>query len=368
MSIEDITEAAIAERFALLSGWQTDFRRRSVSLSEIEAILPRDRIQPVDRPEFASVSKPPDYMRANEPVIAVRAGSDARAYPLAMLMWHEIVNDTLGGKPITVTFCPLCNSALVFETVVNGRVLTFGTTGALRNSDLVMWDRQTESWWQQITGEAIVGTLTGTRLAVLPASIISWEAFSRANPSGKVMKRMFRVDGSPFRDYDDPPYAGYDDVNETPFAFQRPGDERLPAMARVVALESAGTQVAYPFEFLKAHGAVNDRVGSEDIVVFFEEGVRSPFWDAGNNPQLSGGAVVFRRRLADQVLTFEKKDGALRDRQTGSVWTVTGAAVSGPMAGAQLEPVAHGNHFWFAWAVFKPETQLRKSLGDLRAG
>ena len=103
-------------------------------------------------------------MSETEPVIGLVVNGDARAYPLKILIWHEIVNDTVGGVPVTVTYCPLCNSAIVFERTVDGRVLDFGTTGKLRNSDLVMYDRQTESWWQQFSGTAIVGAMTGTKL------------------------------------------------------------------------------------------------------------------------------------------------------------------------------------------------------------
>ena len=106
---------------------------------------------------------------------------EARAYPLRVLILREIVNDTVGGQPVAVTYCPRCNSAIAFDRVVNGVTLDFGTTGNLRNSDLVMWDRQTRSWWQQLTGEAIVGEMTGTLLRFLPAQIVAWSEIGRAH-------------------------------------------------------------------------------------------------------------------------------------------------------------------------------------------
>ncbi len=162
----------------MLEGWETDFSQRLVDLGDFVSILNRDGIDPIDEPAFASVSDPPSYMKPREPVIAVEINGDARAYPLAMLMWHEIVNDVVGGMPVTVTFCPLCNTAITFDRVVDGVELTFGTTGKVRNSDLVMWDRQTQSWWQQITGEALVGHYAGqgTELDVINSPIIAWES------------------------------------------------------------------------------------------------------------------------------------------------------------------------------------------------
>ncbi|MYA62220.1 MAG: DUF3179 domain-containing protein [Dehalococcoidia bacterium] len=157
-------------------GWKTDITRYAVPYSEIKrGGPPRDGIPPIDEPVFESVSEASSYINDHEPVLSVELGGETRAYPLAVLIWHEIVNDELGGAPITVTYCPLCNSAIVFDRRVGDdkRVLDFGTTGYLRHSDMVMWDRQTESWWQQITGEGIVGEYTGTRLDFLPAALIS---------------------------------------------------------------------------------------------------------------------------------------------------------------------------------------------------
>jgi hypothetical protein len=145
--------------------WRTDFARHSVPLTSIlPGGPPPDGIPPIDHPRYVSIAQAARFLAPSEPVIAVQLGGQARAYPLQILIWHEIVNDTLGGVPIAVTYCPLCNSAIVFDRWVVGRTLTFGTTGNLRDSDLVMWDRQTQSWWQQFSGQAMVGTLTGTQL------------------------------------------------------------------------------------------------------------------------------------------------------------------------------------------------------------
>jgi hypothetical protein len=169
-------------------GWsRTDFARSSVPWTDIlSGGPPKDGIPAIDQPKFEIVSSVKDLV-PNEPVIGLDIAGDARAYPLRVLIWHEIVNDTVGGKPVTVTYCPLCNAALVFERNVEGRLFDFGTTGKLRHSDLVMYDRQTESWWQQFTGEAIIGEMLGTVLPLVPARLESFADFKARHPEGKVL-------------------------------------------------------------------------------------------------------------------------------------------------------------------------------------
>ncbi len=171
------------------SGWKTDFSKHTVPLSEIQSGgPPRDGIPPIDRPSFVD-TRAAEWLNDREPVVVYEEGGDARAYPLQILIWHEIVNDTVGGRPVTITFCPLCNTAIAFDRRLDGVTYDFGTTGNLRHSDLVMWDRQTESWWQQVTGEAIVGALSGARLTPVPASINSFADFRTTFPNGSVLSR-----------------------------------------------------------------------------------------------------------------------------------------------------------------------------------
>ncbi len=166
---------------------KTDFTKHSIPLADIlSGGPPKDGIPPIDDPAFKPVSEI-DALGETEPVIGVSINGKAKAYPLRILMRHEIVNDELGGVPITVTFCPLCNAAMVFDRRVGDKVLDFGTTGKLRNSDLVMWDRQTESWWQQFLGEAIVGSMTGTKLKALPVRLESWRNFKKRFQKGQVL-------------------------------------------------------------------------------------------------------------------------------------------------------------------------------------
>jgi hypothetical protein len=229
------------------SGWKTDFTRHSVPFSEIASGgPPKDGIPAIDKPEFVSASAADGWLKPQEPVILFSRGDDHRAYPVQILIWHEIVNDTVGGVPVAITFCPLCNTAIAFQRQVKDQVVTFGTTGKLRFSDLVMYDRQTESWWQQATGQAIVGSLTGTQLVPLPAQTISWAMFRDAFPGGKVLSRQTGHNHA----YGENPYVGYDDVNSSPFLYRGPKDSRLRAMERVVTVSIDAEDVAYPFSVL----------------------------------------------------------------------------------------------------------------------
>ena len=363
---DDDAEKSRAGRLRTIWGWETNLDEKTIPLTELEIVLARDRIIPVDAPTFITVAEAPDYMEAREPVVALIIDGDARAYPLAMLMWHEIVNDTVGGVPVTVTFCPLCNTGITFSRVVDGEELTFGTSGMLRNSDLVMWDRQTQSFWQQITGEALAGDYAANRTVLdqLPSSIISWETFAESYPDGQLLERVTNEYGSPVRPYDSPPYAGYDNVDQQPFLFSGSIDDRLVATSRVLTIDGS-TPVAYPFSFLKESPVLNDSIDELDIVAFFDNGTFSAFNDVSDSHQTSGSVAVFSRNVGGQTLNFEVSDNAIRDANTGSTWNLAGVATDGELAGTQLEPVVHANHFWFAWAVFKPLTEIRKSLEDL---
>ncbi len=172
---------------------------------------PKDGIPAIDEPQLTTTDEADTWLEPQEPVILLQVGDDARAYPIQILMWHEIVNDTVGEVPVVVTFCPLCNTGIAFERTFEDHVLDFGTTGRLRYSNMIMYDRQTETWWQQATGEAIVGEFTGRRLTFIPASIISWADFKAAHPEGGVLSRETGYR----RDYGRNPYVGYDDVKMT---------------------------------------------------------------------------------------------------------------------------------------------------------
>ena len=341
------------------SGWRTDFTRASVDLGDFRGGgPPKDGIPSIDAPTFESIDAARGWLSDRSPVINLRVGGSARAYPLAILMWHEIVNDTLGGVPVVVTFCPLCNTALVFERTFGGTTHDFGTTGNLRYSDLVMYDRQTESWWQQATGEAIVGELTGTRLTFLPAQIVSLASFEAGHPDGDVLSR----DTGFQRDYGRNPYSGYDEAGSNPFLFEGVVDGRLAPKERVVTVGSGAEATAFPFSELRKTGVATGTDGGRPVVVFWAPGTASAL-DAGtiDDGKDVGATGVFLVGIDGDPIAFRRdgaEDAPITDVETGSTWSVTGLATAGPLAGRQLEPLPHGNHFWFAWAAFSPETVI----------
>jgi hypothetical protein len=346
-------QAELREAGINASDWRTDFSQRIVPYSEfISGGPPKDGIPSIDNPKFISVVEADQWLADPEPVQMVDIDDGARVYPLQILMWHEIVNDIVGDQPVAVTYCPLCNTGLVFNaTLPDGRVLDFGVTGKLRFSDLVMYDRQTESWWQQITGEAIVGEMTGTRLEFIPSPIVSWSEFKVARPDGKVLSR----DTGFRRPYGENPYTGYD--SGQPWLFSGPEDDRLRATERVATVSIGDVDLAFPFSMLEQDPVVHYQAGNVEIVVFYRKGTASAL-DSGLIAQGRdvGSTGVFIPKVNGQPLTFEMRDGQFQDRETGSTWNPLGEAVAGPLKGETLEPVVHGNHFWFSWAVFKPDT------------
>ncbi|NUN14856.1 MAG: DUF3179 domain-containing protein [Myxococcales bacterium] len=280
----------------------------------------KDGIPTLDRPRFESVEAAGRWLQPRMPVIELELGSEARAYPLAILVWHEIVNDVFAGTPVAVTFCPLCNTALAFDRRLDGLLLDFGTTGNLRHSDLVMYDRQTESWWQQFGGEAIVGELAGSRLTPVPARIVAWEDFARDHPDGQVLSRDT---GYP-RTYGSNPYGGYDSVDSPPFfPAANEGDDRLPPKERVVFLERGEDAVVVPFSVLEQRGTVEIAVGGERLEAIWVQDVRSAL-DSGD---ISDGRLV---GSAD-----------VRSVETG-------------------ERVAFDIPFWFAVAAFRPDVRIER--------
>lgn len=338
-------------------GWKTDFSRHSVPLDEIvPGGPPKDGIPPIDAPRFVSFAEADQWLADQEPVIALELESVARAYPLQIMIWHEIVNDEVNGRPVLITFCPLCNLALAFDRHVEGvGTLRFGTTGNLRHSDLVMWDDATESWWQQAMGEAIVGELTGTRLQPLPAAIVSYAGFKAGFPHGQVLSRETGYR----RPYGQNPYVGYDEVGQRPFLFREPIDGRLPPMMRVVVVVLDGETVVYPFTELEQRRVIADEIGGQPFVVFWEPGAVSALdqLDIASS-RMIGSTGVFVPVVDGRHLTFSVSDGRIRDRETGSIWNVLGQATDGPLAGQRLEPIVHGDYFWFAVAPFYPEARI----------
>ncbi len=328
--------------------------------ADIVDVIPMDGIPALDEPRFEPVIEV-NWLADQEPVIAFELDGDARAYPLQIMTWHEIVNDEVGGTPVAVTFCPLCNTAIAFERPrIEGEVTTFGTSGKLINSNLIMYDRATESLWPQVTGVGVAGELEGMQLKRLPARIVSWQEFKSAFPSGQVLSR----DTGHERSYGENPYPGYDDVNSSPFLFSGETDGRLAALERVLGVAEEGEVVAFPYFQLKqdaSHGlaVANERIGSKPVVVFWKSGAVSALDRSNISASRDvGAAVAYSRRIDGMELTFMSQGGEIVDQQTRSRWNLLGQATSGPLKGRSLRPLNAVDSFWFDWAAFHPETKI----------
>jgi len=358
-----IVSAQVFAEEASFKQWQgnaewpkTDFSKYNVSPDEIlSGGPPKDGIPAIDSPKFESPAFAKKWLNDLEPVIAVSHNGHSRAYPLQILIFHEIVNDKLGDEYIAVTFCPLCNASIVFDRKVANQVLDFGTTGRLRNSDLIMYDRQTESWWQQFTGKGIIGEFTNTQLSELPAQIIAFKTFRQHYPNSKVLSRNTGYD----RPYGKNPYRGYDDINNTPFLLKGPVDKRLPPMERVISVSVENKSRLYPFGQLKNTAVLNDEFNKVPLVIFATDTVYSALDQSHiSASKLIPSYTVFSRELDGVTLKFVLKNNKIFDKQTQSQWSALGAAIKGTLKGKMLKPLIYGQHFAFAWLAFKPDAEI----------
>ena len=330
--------------------------------SALVDVLSPDSIPSIDDPKFVEAGEASRWLADREPVISLELGEEARAYPAQILTWHEIANDQVAGRPVAITYCPLCNSAVAFSREVDGRTLEFGVSGKLYKSALVMYDRQTDSLWLHFEGRAIQGPLTGSRLEVIPVQLLSFGQWRREHPDGMVLSR----DTGHSRAYGQNPYDFYD-TNKRPFSgfFRGPISPKLEPMARVVGVRIGETAVAYAYDRLREDpggGVVSDTVAGQEIVVLWAAGTAS----ALDEPRISSGrdvgaSGVFLPSAGGRSLTFEVRGGSFVDRETGSTWTLSGRAVAGPLAGERLEPVPHLDTFWFAWWGHHPDTTVHGS-------
>jgi hypothetical protein len=345
--------------------WLTDTSLHSVALSEITLVLPKGSFPKIDFPDFLDKDEGLKAYFAHEPVISIEIEGKAKAYPLNMLTTHEISNDTLGGIPILATYCPLCNAGVVYDRrLVRGdtqEVLEFEVSGMLRKSDMVMMDTRTESLWQQLMGEAIVGTYAGSFMEVIPSLIISVEEFFHKYPGGMILSNQVS-DENLARRYGSNPYVGYDSSDGKPYDryfSHAEVDSRLPAMERVIDIEVHGSYKIYPFTQIAEKGVINDTYQGVHAVLFHSENTISVM-DAGeiSKSRSIGSVTVFNPVVDGRRLTFEKKKKSFTDLQTGSLWDITGLCVSGKLKGSQLMILPHSNHFAFAWLAFYPDSEI----------
>ncbi len=307
----------------------------------------RDAIKPIYEPKYDDVSGG-DWLRVNDLVIGYASDNEAFAYPIKMLNLHETINDFIGGQAVLITYCPLCASAVVYDRELDGEVLVFGNTSALHESDMVMYDHNTGSYWFQILGEAVVGTLTGKRMDLLPSQTIRWSEWKELYPETKVLALDQGIRTISARNpYDRDSFVGYDDrVSSGFFAFpvtETKLDDRLPFGDSVITVQVGETHKAYALSG-KPDRVVNDEVEGRAVVLI------------GRRAGPSGSAYF--SFAGNRALTFRLSDSVVEDIETESQWNDSGIAVSGPLAGTKLEPVASRTSMWFSVIGALPDLTL----------
>ena len=298
---------------------------------------PKDGIPSIDDPKFAN-AEDAAFMSDDDIVIGLEINGDARAYPLFILVWHEIVNDKVGNTPVAVTYCPLCYTNQVFERVIDGQEVEFGTSGKLYNSNLVMYDRLTDTYWSQALGLAIKGELTGSKLDIIPFDVISWADWKKLHPDTIVLT----TDTGHARAYAVDPYGDYYTNSQIVFPVEN-RDERMHPKEIILGFEDNNVYKAYKQKDVETSIVINDEINKKPILIasFF-----------------SGDSRAFDRTVNDLVLEFEFRDGKIFDVQTISQWNYDGIAVSGELAGAKLTRLGFNPGFWFEWVAFHPQTEV----------
>lgn len=314
------------------------------SADDIRSLL--DRIPPLDDPAYVP-AEDAGFLADDDLVLGYEAtDGSAWAYPIRIMNFHEIVNDDLGGIPVLVSYCPLCRSGVVYDRRAGDRTLSFGNTSALYESDLVMYDRETNSYWWQVAGRAIVGTLSGTELEPLPSVTTTWADWRGQHPETAVLSLETGFD----RPYERDPFRSYQAVvndGSVPFPVDEDvlGDARLEPGTEVLGVVVGEDATAYPLAAI-GDAAVNDEVGGRPVVVLVD----------GDVPT----GATFDRRVGDRTLTFTRHGDRFVDGETGTAWDRAGRAVDGPLAGEQLEAVPSRFSFWFAFLASFPDADVHR--------
>ena len=305
---------------------------------------PKDGIPSIDDPVFAGVQDS-QFMSDSDTVIGLSINGEARAYPLFILVWHEIVNDTVGGVPVAVTYCPLCYTNQVFERVIDGQEVEFGTSGKLYNSNLLMYDRLTDSYWSQALGLAVKGELTGHELDLVPFDVITWGDWKELYPDTLVLT----TDTGHIRSYATDPYGNYYTEPRIMFPVEH-SDDRLHPKEIILGFEEDGVYKAFRQSDAESHVVINDVIGDSSVLVV---------------SLYSENARAFDRTVDGKILSFEydADSDKIFDTLTDSEWNYEGLAVSGDYAGVELQRIAYSPGFWFEWVAFHPDT-LVFNAGD----
>lgn len=301
---------------------------------------PPDGIPSIDNPKFISKEEADKFLQEGDQVVGVNINGDIRAYPLQILVWHEIVNDNVGGTPVAVTYCPLCFTNQVFNRTVDGQIVEFGTSGKLYNSNLVMYDRTSNSLWSQALGQSILGKHAGLKLERVPFDVAFWREWKQLYPDTKVLSR----DTGSTRPYGADPYGNYYTNNDLFFPVSNK-DSRLGLKEIIVGLENGGQYKAYKLQQIEDTKVINDEINGKSITLFSIHPAMVRVFDS----------IVDGQKLDFQ---YDKNSTKIIDKRSGSEWNLEGIAIEGPMKGKRLSRLPFDEGFWFEWVAFHPETDV----------
>ena len=322
--------------------------------SALYVSLAPDEIRSIDQPLFDSPASVRGLLPSQDLVISLAVGGQAHAYPVNLLSLHEVVNDVVGGRPVAITWCPLCSSALAFDRRIGGRVLTFGVSGYLYHANQVLFDRETRSLWSQLLGGAVTGPLRGTKLTDVPVVETTWGEWLAAHPRTLVLSirrdsraqdflRPISYASHRGAEESDDPYESYN--QKVTYYFSRVVRGVVDG-SRVLGVVARGRAKAYPLTVLARRRAFDDAVGGEAVLVTYDDRA------------LVGS--VFSRRLGGRALRFRLTRAGLVDRETGTRWSLDGRALAGTLAGTALARLPSTMLFWFAWRAFHPATAIAR--------
>ncbi len=306
---------------------------------------PPDGIPSIDNPKFIQIQKAEEFLEDSDLVVGLNINGDIRAYPLQILVWHEIVNDKVGNTPVAITYCPLCFTNQVFNRTMNdGQILEFGTSGKLYNSNLVMYDRTTKSLWSQAMAQGIGGTFAGIKLERIPFDVAYWKEWKQLYPDSKVLS----TDTGSTRPYGADPYGDYYTNGEILFPVSN-SDDRLGLKEIVIGLENKGQYKAFKLQEIEDKKVINNQVNGKPIVLFSLH----PFMARVYDPVVNGQILEFNYNIKDKKFV---------DKQTNSIWNFDGKSISGQMKGKQLTRLSSDEGFWFEWVAFHPKTELYEAV------
>ncbi|MEE8232411.1 MAG: DUF3179 domain-containing protein [Thermoplasmata archaeon] len=307
---------------------------------------PKDGIPPIDNPQFMSAEAADDFLRPTDIVFGLDSGGVQRAYPQRILVWHEIVNDRPSGTRLAVSYCPLTGSQIAFRSPAGGDGGTFGVSGNLVNSNLLMYDRASDSNWPQILGTAINGARCASVLAEVPVVWTTWDRWRQRHPGTDVLT----TETGFLRDYNRDPYGLY---NPDPHGYYRNDNLIFPVMNQsdrftakkvVYGVKVGNEQLAIPAEEFQAIRVKNITLGGAPLVALQDEDLKV--------------VRAFRREVEGTSLTFQHAEGQILDEESGTVWSAEGVGLEGSYQGSNLAPVPAPNVMWFAWYAFYPGTQV----------